>query len=82
MAATLTPGNELTYASFPIEKWEENPDGSGSILVYGQGDHTRVDTDEQVVDPTWSAKALTTGWTPGRTCGCSTTRSATRPAPA
>lgn len=55
-AATLTGDQELTYASWPIEKWEEQPDGS--LTVYGKATTGEVDADEQIVDPDWSAKAL------------------------
>ena len=56
MAATLTAGNELTYASFPIEKFERDADGD--LLVYGKATDGTVDTDDQIVDPAWSQKAL------------------------
>jgi len=52
----------MTYASYPIFKTEETPDG---LLVYGRATDGSVDSDEQIVDPDWSAKAvqdwLTTG---------------------
>jgi len=54
-AATLD-NQELVYASFPIEKWENGPDGS--VYVYGRATTPEVDTDDQVVDSTWSGKAL------------------------
>ena len=40
-AATLD-GQELVYASFPIEKWEDGPDGS--VYVYGKATTPEVDT--------------------------------------
>ena len=54
-AATLD-GQELVYASFPIEKWEDGPDGS--VYVYGKATTPEVDTDDQVVDSSWSGAAL------------------------
>src|ERR1700758_2261609 len=56
MAATLTPQGELTYVSFPIDKIENTPDGD--LYVYGKATDGSVDSDEQIVDPDWSAKAL------------------------
>ena len=57
MAATLTAGDEqLTYASFPIEKWEDGPDGS--VYVYGKATTPEVDTDDQICDSAWSAEAI------------------------
>jgi hypothetical protein len=56
MAATLTSTDPLTYVSFPINKWEE--DGNGNIVVYGKATDGTVDSDQQIVDPDWSAKAL------------------------
>lgn len=56
MAATLTGSGELTYLSFPIVKTEKTDDGD--LLVYGKATDGSVDSDEQIVDPEWSAKAL------------------------
>ena len=56
MAATLTPDQELTYVSFPIEKTETTADGN--VIVYGKATDGSVDSDEQIVDPDWSAKAI------------------------
>ena len=56
MAATLTADNELVYASFPIEKVEETPDGD--LMVWGKVSDGTVDGDLQIVDPEWSLKAL------------------------
>jgi hypothetical protein len=56
MAATLTPNSELTYVSFPIEKTETTPDGD--LLVYGKATDGSVDSDEQIVDPDFSSKAI------------------------
>jgi len=56
VAATLTADQELTYASFPIEKVEHTADGD--LLVFGKATDGTVDTDEQIVDPSWSRKAL------------------------
>lgn len=56
MAATLTGASELTYLSFPIEKTETTPDGD--LLVYGKATDGSVDSDEQIVDPDFSSKAI------------------------
>lgn len=58
MAATLTNSGEQTvsYISFPIEKTETTEDGD--LIVYGKATDGSVDSDEQIVDPDWSAKAL------------------------
>ncbi|MCO5999789.1 HK97 family phage prohead protease [Actinoallomurus rhizosphaericola] len=57
MAATLTTDNtDTTYVSFPIVKTETTPEGH--LLVYGKATDGSVDSDEQIVDPDWSGKAL------------------------
>ena len=56
MAATMTSSGELTYLSFPIEKTEKTPDGD--VIVYGKATDGSVDSDEQIVDPDFSAKAI------------------------
>jgi hypothetical protein len=56
VAATLTADQELVYASFPISKTEELPDGN--LIVYGKATDGTVDSDRQVVDVSWSATAL------------------------
>jgi hypothetical protein len=56
VAATLTPDGELTYFSFPIEKTEETADGD--LIVYGKATDGTVDSDLQIVDQDWSAKAI------------------------
>jgi len=56
VAATLTPDGELTYFSFPIEKTEETSDGD--LIVYGKATDGTVDSDLQIVDQDWSAKAI------------------------
>jgi phage head maturation protease len=43
------------YATFPIVKMEERPEG---LVVYGRATNGSVDSDDQIVDPVWSAKAL------------------------
>ena len=55
-AATLTGAGELTYLSFPIEKTETTADGD--LVVYGKATDGSVDSDEQIVDPDFSAKAI------------------------
>lgn len=56
MAKTLTSDGEEVFVSFPIEKTETNADGD--VIVYGKATDGSVDSDMQVVDPEWSAKAL------------------------
>lgn len=56
MAATLTDTNELTFVSFPIEKTETTPDGD--LIVYGKATDGSVDSDDQIVDTDFSAKAI------------------------
>jgi len=58
-AATLTGDDELTYASFPIEKIEQAADGS--VMVWGKATDDSVDSDEQIIDAAFAAKALA-GW--------------------
>jgi len=48
--------DELTYVSFPISKFEKDADGD--LVVYGKATDGSVDSDDQIVDPEWSAKAL------------------------
>lgn len=55
MAATLTNDNEILYSSFPIEKTETTEDGD--LIVYGKASDGGLDSDSQIVDPKWMAKA-------------------------
>jgi hypothetical protein len=55
-AATTTPDGDLVYFSFPVDKTEETPDGD--VIVYGKATDGTLDSDLQIVDPDWSAKAL------------------------
>ena len=55
MAATLTSAGELTYASFPIDKVETDADGD--LIVYGKASDGSIDSDQQIVDPSWMARA-------------------------
>lgn len=48
--------DELTYLSFPITKFEKNDEGD--IVVIGKATDGSIDSDDQIVDPKWSAKAL------------------------
>ncbi|MGW7001423.1 hypothetical protein ACWGCW_01000 [Streptomyces sp. NPDC054933] len=50
--------DDKVYATFPITKFEEDSDGN--LVVYGKATDGSVDTDEQIVDPEWSGKALQT----------------------
>lgn len=54
MATTLSADHKI-YATYPIVKFEESPDG---LVVYGKATDGSIDSDEQVVDPEWSSKAL------------------------
>lgn len=58
MANILGKDNDLTYVSFPIVKVEKTDDGD--LLVWGKATDGSVDSDEQIVDPEWSGKALET----------------------
>ena len=51
--ATVAP--DIVYATFPIEKTE---DDGGTLYVYGKATTPEVDTDDQVVDKEFSAEAL------------------------
>jgi hypothetical protein len=48
--------DELTYVSFPITKFSEDADGN--LIVKGTVTDGTVDSDRQIVDPKFSAKAL------------------------
>lgn len=56
MTETLT--QDEVQISFPILKTEKTEDGD--LLVYGKVTDGTVDSDEQIVDPEWSAGALKT----------------------
>lgn len=60
MATTLTeatsPEMEMVTFSFPISKMETDADGD--LVVKGVATDGSVDSDYQIVDPEWSAKAL------------------------
>src|SRR5258707_15319111 len=56
MATALTDTGAPTYISFPIAKTEETPDGD--VIVYGKATDGIVDSDRQIVDPDWAAKAV------------------------
>ena len=55
MAATLTDTGELTYASFPIEKMET--DENGDLVIFGKISDAGLDSDQQIVDPSWMSGA-------------------------
>jgi phage head maturation protease len=44
--------------SFPIEKSKTEITADGDMFVYGKCTDGRIDADEQIVDPEWSADAL------------------------
>jgi hypothetical protein len=48
--------DDITYVSLPITKFEEDADGN--LVVFGKATDGSLDSDRQVVDPAWSAKAL------------------------
>ncbi len=56
MAATLTRDGELTLLSFPIEKTEVDADGN--VLVYGKASDGTLDSDSQIIDSDFAAKAI------------------------
>lgn len=59
MATVLTESSapeELARFSFPILKWDQDEDGD--LVVKGIATDGTVDSDSQIVDPEWSAKAL------------------------
>jgi hypothetical protein len=55
VATTLTEQPDATV-SFPILKTETTADGD--LVVYGKATDGTLDSDEQIVDPAWSSKAL------------------------
>lgn len=57
MAVALSErGERLTTFAIPIEKIETTPDDD--VIVWGKATDGSVDSDEQIVDPDWSAKAI------------------------
>ena len=60
MAVTLAAPPEsaldLVHISIPILKWEVDDDGD--LVIKGVATDGTVDSDDQIVDPVWSAKAL------------------------
>jgi hypothetical protein len=56
VAVTTTSTQEATF-SFPILKTETTAEGD--LVVYGKATDGTVDSDDQIVDPGWSGKALT-----------------------
>jgi hypothetical protein len=53
---TAPETTDMVYVSIPIEKWEQDSDGD--LIVKGVATDGTVDSDSQIVDPDWSAKAL------------------------
>jgi hypothetical protein len=47
--------DEIVYASFAIEKMET--DENGDLVVHGKASDGNLDSDNQIVDPAWMAKA-------------------------
>jgi Double zinc ribbon len=56
VAATLTSDSEITYASFPIEKVQQDADGN--VTVWGKATDDSLDSDHQIIDPDFAAKAM------------------------
>jgi hypothetical protein len=56
VADLLTAGNELTYASFPIERVEQTADGH--VMVWGKATDDSVDSDNQIIDADFASKAI------------------------
>lgn len=56
VADTLTAGNELTYFSFPIDKIKTEADGN--VTVWGKATDGSIDSDQQIVDEEFAAKAI------------------------
>lgn len=57
MAAVIdATTDQKVYVNFDITKSEENADGD--LVVFGKATDGSVDTDQQIVDPEWSAKAI------------------------
>lgn len=59
--ATMLDANEepMTKISFPIEKSKTHVDPvTGDVIVYGKATDCTVDTDDQIVDGRWAAKAV------------------------
>jgi hypothetical protein len=58
MATTLTDDAPLTYVSFPIDKARTRITADGDVEIYGKATDGIVDSDDQIVDPVWAAKAV------------------------
>src|SRR6185437_7681059 len=55
-AAPAETAQDLVHISIPILKWEQDDDGD--LIIKGIATDGTVDSDDQIVDPVWSAKAL------------------------
>ena len=55
---TGVAAEEMVHFSIPIFKWEEDADGD--LIVKGIATDGTLDSDSQIVDSEWSAKALQT----------------------
>ena len=58
MATNITDDTPLTYMSFPIDKSQTTVTPDGDVLVYGKATDGIIDSDDQIVDPVWAAKAV------------------------
>jgi hypothetical protein len=56
LAAPPETAQDLIHISIPILKWEQDEDGD--LVIKGIATDGTVDSDDQIVDPVWSAKAL------------------------
>jgi len=56
LAAPAETAQDLVHISIPILKWEQDDDGD--LIIKGIATDGTVDSDDQIVDPVWSAKAL------------------------
>jgi Zn finger protein HypA/HybF involved in hydrogenase expression len=58
-AATLTRDGELTteYFNFAIQKVEQEPD-TGDVICWGKATDGSLDSDSQIIDPAFAAKAI------------------------
>lgn len=58
MATTLTDDIDLTYMSFPIDKARTRVTADGDVEIFGKATDGIIDSDDQIVDPVWAAKAV------------------------
>jgi len=56
LATPPESAQDLVHISIPIVKWDVDDDGD--LVIKGVATDGTVDSDDQIVDPVWSAKAL------------------------